>query len=105
METTSESTDQGIPFDGNPSHFLPFGNISAPYMVMLSLLGLTIGLRVWLFSTSVVPSFETIFQPSSPPPEQHQPHVDPKVEPSPSSSISSHRSSSSPGEILDSSDQ
>ena len=28
METTPDSTDQGIPFDGNPSPFPPFKNIS-----------------------------------------------------------------------------
>ena len=62
-------------------------------------------LSVWLFSTSLVPSVQNTFQPSSPPCEQHQPHVDPKVDPLPSSPISSPRSSSSPGESLDSSNQ
>ena len=53
MATNPESTDQGIPFDGNPSPFPPFGNIGAPYMATLSLLGLTIGFPVWLLSTSL----------------------------------------------------
>jgi len=38
MATTPESTDQGIPFDGNPSPFPPFENICAPYMATFSLL-------------------------------------------------------------------
>lgn len=71
-------------------------------MATLSLPGLTIGLPVWLFSTSMVPSVQTIFQPSSSPLEQHQPHVDPKIDPFPSSPISSPRSSSSLGESMDS---
>ena len=53
----------------------------------------------------MIQSFQTAFQPSSPPPEQHQPHVDPKVDPLFSLPISSPRSSSSPGESLDSSNQ
>jgi len=40
--TDPESIDQGISFDGNPSPFPPFGNIGAPYMGTLSLMGLTI---------------------------------------------------------------
>ncbi len=54
MATTPESTDQEIPFDGNPSPFPPFRNIGAPYMATLSLPGFTIGLLVCLFSTSLV---------------------------------------------------
>ena len=46
MATNLESIDQGIPFDGNPSPFPPFGNIGAPYMATLSLFGFTIGLPV-----------------------------------------------------------
>jgi len=49
-----ESTDQGIPLGGNPSPFSSWGEIGAPHMATLSLPGLTIGLPVWLFSTSVV---------------------------------------------------
>ena len=71
-------------------------------MATLSLPGLTIGLPVWLFSTSVVPSVMTLVPPS-PPPEQH--HVDSKVDLSPSSPISASSSSTSPGENLDSSNQ
>ena len=49
-----ESTDQGMPLGGNPSPFSSWGEIGAPHMATLSLPGLTIGLPVWLFSTSVV---------------------------------------------------
>ena len=78
MATFLESTSQGNTSHGNPSPFPSFRNTGAPYMATLSLPGLTIGLPVWLFSTSVDPSVQTAFQPSSPPPEQHKPHVDPK---------------------------
>ena len=49
-----ESTNQGIPLGGNPSPFSSWGDVGAPHMATLSLPGLTIGLPVWLFSTSVV---------------------------------------------------
>ena len=56
MAKFSDFSNQGIPFEGNPSPFLSFGNVGAPYMVTLSLPGLNIGLPVWIFSTSMVPS-------------------------------------------------
>ena len=59
MATFSEFTNQGIPLEGIPGHFPPFGNVGAPYMATLSLPGLTVGLPVWLFSTSVVPNVST----------------------------------------------
>jgi len=99
MASFPESTGQGVPPDGNPSPFPSFGNVGAPYMETLSLPGLTIGLPVWLFSTSVVPSVMTPVPPS-PPPEQH--HVDSKVDLS-TSSTSASSSSTSSGESLDSS--
>ena len=102
METFPEFTNPGIPSYGNPGHFPPFGNVGAPYMATLSLPGLTVGLPVWLFSTSLVPNVTTTSQ-SVPPPEQH--HVDSKVDVSPSSPVSASSSSTSPGESLDSSNQ
>ena len=102
MATFSEFTNPGVPSDGNPSHFPPFGNVGAPYMATLSLPRLTIGLPVWLFSTSLVPAVSTSGQ-SVPPPEQH--HVDSKVDLSPSSPVSTSSSPTSPGESLDSSNQ
>ena len=49
-----ESTNQGVPLGGNPSPFSSWGGVGAPHMATLSLPGLTIGLSVWLFSSSVV---------------------------------------------------
>jgi len=71
-------------------------------MATLSLPGLTVGLPVWLFSTSLVPAVSPTDQ-SVPPPEQ--PHVDSKVDLSPSTPTSTSSSSTSPGESLDSSNQ
>jgi len=106
MATTPESTNQGIPFDGNPSPFPPFGNIGAPYMATLSLPEFIIGLPVWLFSTSFVKNVVIFLQSSTPPTRQNQPLVDPKIDPLPSSSVfSSYPSSSSPGESIDTSNQ
>ena len=65
--TNSESTDQGIYFDGNPSPFPPFGNIGVPYMATLSLPGFTIGLPVWLFSTYLVQNVVISPQSNTPP--------------------------------------
>lgn len=103
METFLESTNQGNPPNGSPSPFSSFGNGGAPYMATLSLPGFTIGLPILLFLASVILSVQTAFQPSSPPPKQHQPHVDTKVDPSPFSLVSSPHSSSSPNASMDSS--
>ena len=70
MATNPESIDQGIPFDGNPSLFPPFGNIGAPYMATLSLLEFNISFPVWLFLTTMVLNVQTSPQPISPPLEQ-----------------------------------
>ena len=102
MATFPGFTNLGIPSDGNPGHFGPFGNVGAPYMATLSLPGLTVGLPVWLFSTSLVPAISSTGQ-SVPPPEQ--PHVESKVDPSPSSPVSTSSSSTSPSESPDSSNQ
>jgi len=97
MATFPESTSQGFPTDGNPSPFPSFGNTGAPYMATLSLPGLTIGLPVWFFLTSVVPSLRNLVQNS---PSFKSRHDDSKVDPSPSCLISSPSSSTSPGESL-----
>lgn len=102
MATFPGFTNPGIPSDGNPGPFTPFRNVGAPYMATLSLPGLTVEFPVWLFSTSLVPTVSTASQ-SVPPPEQ--PHVDYKVDPSPSSPVSTSSSSTSPGESPDSSNQ
>ena len=98
METFPEFINQGIPSNGNPGHFPSFGNVGTPYMETLSLLGLTVGFPIWLFSTSVVPNVSATV-PSIPLPKQH--HVDSEVDLSPSSHISSSSSSTLLGESLD----
>src|SRR5271168_1081045 len=102
METFPGFTNLSSPPDGNPSHFPPLGNVGAPYMATLSLPGLTVGLPVWLFSTSLVPTVSANASPVSPP-AQH--HVEPKVGLSPSTPTSTSPSCTSPGESLDSSNQ
>ena len=102
METSPGFTNPSTNPDGNPGHFPPLGNVGAPYMATLSLPGLTVGLLVWLFSTSLVPAV-SLSSPSVPPPKQH--HVDSKVDLSPSTPTSMSSSSTSPGESLDSSNQ
>ena len=49
-----ESIDEGFPLRGNPIPFPSWGDVGAPHMATLSLLGLIIGLPVWPFSTSVI---------------------------------------------------
>ena len=102
METFPGFTNPSSPPDENPGYFPPLGNVGAPYMATLSLPGLTVGLPVWLFSTSLVPAVSAA-SPSVPPPEQH--HVDPKVDLSPSTPTSTSSSCTSPGESLDSNNQ
>ncbi len=102
MATFPESNSQGLPPDGNPSPFPSFGNVSAPYMATFSLPRLTIGLSVWLFTTSVVLSIPT---PTLQSPSFESRHDDSRVDPSPSSPISSPSSSTSPGESSKSSNQ
>lgn len=102
MATVPESTNQGLPPDGNPGPFPPFGNTGSPYMATLSLPGLTIGLPVWLFSTLVVPSVMSLVPPS---PSSASRHDDSKVEPTPSSPVSSLSSPPLPGESSTSSNQ
>jgi len=102
MATFPGFTSPSSPPDGNPGHFPPLGNVGAPYMEMLSLPGLTVGLPVWLFSTSLVPTVSST-SPSVPPPEQH--HVDPKMDLSPSTPTSTSSSSTLLGESLDSNHQ
>ena len=87
-----ESTNQRFPLGGNPIPFSSWGDIGAPYMATLSLPGITIGLPVWLFSTSVIQN--TII-----PQQSNQQLDDIGVAPSPYTSfVSPSPSSSSLGE-------
>ena len=77
-----ESTNQGLPLGGNASPFSSWGDVGAPHMATLSLPGLTIGLPIWLFSTSIVQN--TVI------PEQSSQQLDDtKVTPKPSTSLDS----------------
>jgi hypothetical protein len=69
---------------GNLLFFLLMKNIGPPHIATLSLLGLTIGLPVWLFSTQVILNVvsDSVVSTS---PQEHQTHVDP----SPSSPVRS----------------
>ena len=75
-----ESTIQGFPLGGNPSPFSSWGDVGAPHMATLSLQGLTIGLPVGLFSTS-------IFQTTAIPEQSSQQLDDTRVTPQPSGSL------------------
>ena len=103
MATVPEFTNQGIPSDGNPSPFPSFGNFGAPYMVTLSLLGLSIGLPVWLFSPPVISNTQITSEPRSPSHTPSPPHVNLKVDPFNYSPASAPCSSSLLGEGLNSS--
>ena len=83
-----ESTNQGFPLGGNPTPFSSWGDVDAPRMATLSLPGLTIGLLVWLFSTSVV-------QNTMIPEKSNQQPNDTTVSPQPSNSFFSPSPSSS----------
>ena len=56
MENVPEFINLGTPPNENPSTFPCFGNVGPPYMATLSLPGFTIGLSIWLFSTSLAPN-------------------------------------------------
>jgi hypothetical protein len=89
MASIPEMTNEGTPAPGKDFAFPSYGNIGPPHIATLSLLGLTIGLSVWLFSTQVIPNAvsASVVRTS---PQENQPRVDP----SPSSPSSLARSSS-----------
>ena len=66
-------TNEGTPFPGKPFVFPSYGNVGPPYIATLSLLGLTIGLLLWFFSTPMI-SNEGVSGVGTLP--THQPHVD-----------------------------
>jgi hypothetical protein len=84
MASVPEMTNEGTPSPGEPFVFPSYGSIGAPHLATLSLLGLTIGLPVWLFSTQVIPNVVSASVVSTSP-QENQPHVDP----SPSSLVRS----------------
>jgi hypothetical protein len=84
MVSVPEMTNEGTPFLGEPFVFPSYGNIGPPHITTPSLLGITIGLPVWLFSTQVILNAASASVVSTSP-QEHQPHVDP----SPSSPVKS----------------
>jgi hypothetical protein len=99
MASVPRMTNEGTPALGEPFVFPSYGNIGPPHITTLSLLGLTIGLSVWLFSTQVIPN-AVISSVTSTSPQEHQPHVDPSpsllaMSPSVSSSSSGESSEAS----------
>jgi hypothetical protein len=94
MEPFPETTNGETPALGESFVFPSYGNVGPLYIATLSLLGLTIGLPVWFFSTPVISNVASASDVSTPP--THQPHVNL----SPSSPIRSPSiSPSSPSEI------
>jgi hypothetical protein len=89
MASVPGMTNEGTSTPGEPFVFPSYGNIGPPHIATLSLLGLTIGLPVWLFSTQVIPN-AFIASIKSTSPQEHQIHVDP----SPSSPVRSYSPSS-----------
>jgi hypothetical protein len=75
MASVPEMTNEGTPLPGEPFFFLLTETLvtGPPYITTLSLLGLTIGLLVWFFSTPVISNASAPYV-STPP--THQPHVD-----------------------------
>ena len=108
MANVPEFINLGTPPNENPSTFPYFGNVGPPYMATLSLPGFTIGLLIWLFSTSLAPNTSIVPPQPNASPQQSSPsqHHQPSVDPLPSSpNFSSSISSSSLGESLDASNQ
>ena len=65
MVMPSETTNQEIPSQGEPFVIPSFGDVGPPLMATLSLLVLTIGLPVWLFSSSLIPNALIVLNPNS----------------------------------------
>jgi hypothetical protein len=72
MASVPGMTNEGTPLPGETFVFPSYRKVGPPYIATLSLLGLTIGLPVWLFSTPVI-SNAGASDVSTPP--THQPHV------------------------------
>jgi hypothetical protein len=67
--------NEGTPFLGDPFVFPSYRDVGPHYIATLSLLSLTIGLSVWMFSISVVPNAASAsFARTSS--QEHQHHVD-----------------------------
>ena len=73
MASVPEMTNEGTSSPREPFVFPYYENIGPPYIATLSLLGLTIGLLVWFFSTPVISNAGASYVST---PSTHQPHVD-----------------------------
>ena len=78
MASVAKMTNEGTSAPREPFVFPSYGNIGPPHIATLSLLGLTIGLPVWLFSTQVILN-EVSASFVSTSPQEHQHHVDPSL--------------------------
>jgi hypothetical protein len=106
MSLIPGTLNEGTPFPEEPFIFPSIRHVGPPYISTLILLGLTIGLPMWFFSTppfpnvsivSNAPSVSNAHPPSQECPQECSPHIDPF----PSSPIaSSSFYSSSSCEIL-----
>ena len=81
MASPSGSTNQEVPFQGVLFVFPPSEGIGPPFIATLNLLGLTIGLPVWLFNT-IIPITPNVSNSTSPPREDI-----PQSNPTPSLSV------------------
>ena len=57
MAKVFEDTNQGTPAQGDSCAFPFFGNIGSPFMTTLNILGLNVGLPIWLWTTLNVPNY------------------------------------------------
>ena len=70
------NTNQETPLPRMYFLFPLYGDVGPPLMATLILPRLTIGLPIWLFSSTVIPRTPVALDPN-PSLREHQPHVDP----------------------------
>jgi hypothetical protein len=100
MTSVPRTTNGETPSPREPFVFSSYRNVGPPYITTFNFPGLTIGLPVWFFSTTVILNVASASDVSTPP--THRPHVDL----SPLSSVRSPSlSPSSPSESSKSSSQ
>ena len=65
MASSSRTTTQEVPFQGVPFVIPPSEGIGPPFIATLNILGLTIGLPVWIFNL-VIPVTPNVSNATSP---------------------------------------